>query len=118
VRRLILLLAILCSACSRPQPRIDLASGGNAERGRELMDRYGCAACHTIPGVRRAAGLVGPELTGLQRRAYIAGVAANTPQNLVRWIMAPQSLSPRTAMPAVGASEAEARDMAAYLYTL
>ncbi len=47
---------------------------------------------------------------------YIAGVAANTADNLIRWIVAPRTFSERTAMPATGISEAEARDIAAYLY--
>jgi cytochrome c len=109
--------AVACSACSQSQaPHDTQMSGANAENGRQLMDRYGCGACHTIPGVRRATGLVGPQLLNLRRRVYIAGVVENTPENLVQWILSPQSLSPRTAMPDVGASEAEARDMAAYLY--
>jgi cytochrome c2 len=113
---LVLILCVLCSACSKSEAPLALTIAGNPGRGRDLMERYGCAACHTIPGVRRAVGLVGPPLSGLARRAYIAGVAANTPQNLVQWIMSPQSFNPRTAMPAVGAGEAQARDMAAYLY--
>jgi cytochrome c1 len=42
----------------------------------------------------------------------------NTPQNLVAWIRDPPGIDPLTAMPASGMSEAEARDVAAYLYTL
>ena len=42
----------------------------------------------------------------------------NTPQNLVRWIRDPHEIEPRTAMPNLGLSDPEARDVAAYLYTL
>jgi cytochrome c len=108
-------LATMCGACGHPQSPVP--TGGNAERGRQLLADYGCGACHTIPGVRRAVGLVGPRLAGLSRRTYVAGVVQNTPDNLVAWIMQPQALSPRTAMPAVGVNEAEARDIAAYLYS-
>jgi cytochrome c len=97
-------------------PRIEPQTGGNPQQGRELMVTYGCGACHTVPGVRRADGLVGPRLADLRERTYIAGVVPNTPANLVRWIEQPQAFSPRTAMPDVGASEVEARDIAAYLY--
>jgi cytochrome c len=92
--------------------------GGNRERGRVSLDGYGCGACHVIPGVRGARGLVGPPLTMFARRAYIAGQLLNEPPNLVRWIQDPQAVEPGTAMPDLGVSPAIARDMAAYLYTL
>jgi cytochrome c1 len=45
-------------------------------------------------------------------------VVANTPANLVAWLVNPAGIDPLTAMPASGVNEAEARDIAAYLYTL
>ena len=42
----------------------------------------------------------------------------NTPDNLVRWMRNPQSVVPGNAMPDMGVTEAQARDIAAYLYTL
>lgn len=48
-------------------------------------------------------------------RVYLAGVLPNTPENLVRWIYDPRGVSPRSAMPNTGVSEAEAREIAAYL---
>ncbi len=91
-------------------------TGGDPDHGPELMRRYGCSGCHTIPGVTGADGQVGPPLTGLRQRVYIGGVANNSPDNLVQWIVSPQTFSPRTAMPATGITEPEARDVAAYLY--
>ncbi|MCA1454200.1 c-type cytochrome [Bradyrhizobium sp. BRP22] len=91
-------------------------TGGDPSHAPEIMRRYGCTGCHTIPGVAGADGQVGTPLAGLRGRVYIAGVATNSPDNLVRWIVAPQAFSPRTAMPATGITEAEARDVAAYLY--
>ena len=82
------------------------------------MRQYGCASCHTIPGVPGANGLVGPPLSGVARRVYLGGVLPNTPENMVRWIQAPQEIAPATAMPDMGLSERVARDMASYLYTL
>jgi cytochrome c1 len=61
---------------------------------------------------------VGPPLDRIATRGYIAGVLANTPQNMVRWLRDPPAVDARTAMPDLGLSEAEARDIAAYLYTL
>lgn len=90
---------------------------GDASRAPPIMRRYGCAGCHTIPGIAGADGQVGGPLRGVRTRVYIGGVANNTADNLVRWIVSPQSFSPRSAMPATGISEGEARDVAAYLYS-
>ena len=89
---------------------------GDPERGPDLMIRYGCAGCHTIPGVAGADGQVGPVLSNLRGRVYLGGVVENTGDNLVRWITDPPSFSPRTAMPKTGVDEAEARQIAAWLY--
>ncbi len=93
-----------------------LLTHGNPDAAPQIMRRYGCAGCHTIPGVPGADGQVGGSLAGLRKRVYIAGVANNTGDNLTRWIVSPQSFSPRSAMPATGISEIEARDVAAHLY--
>jgi cytochrome c len=92
-------------------------TGGDPAHAPELMRRYGCSGCHTIPGITGADGQVGPPLTGLRQRVYVGGVANNSPDNLVQWIVSPQTFSPRTAMPATGITTAEARDVAAYLYS-
>jgi cytochrome c1 len=92
--------------------------GGNASRGSQRITEFGCAACHTIPGVKNANGNVGPPLTRIGDRTYIAGMLRNTPANLVRWIREPQAVVPGNAMPDMKISEADARDIAAYLYTI
>jgi cytochrome c1 len=81
-----------------------------------IMRRYGCSGCHTIPGVAGADGQVGGSLANIGKRVYIGGVATNNADHLIRWIVSPQSFSPHSAMPATGISEAEAKDVAAYLY--
>jgi putative membrane protein len=93
-------------------------TGGDPAQGRAAVSAYGCGACHSIRGVPGAVALVGPPLQGLGERAYIAGVLPNTPDNLVRWIMDPQGVDPRTAMPNLGVTAADARAIASYLYTL
>ncbi|HEX5831108.1 MAG TPA: c-type cytochrome [Gemmatimonadaceae bacterium] len=85
--------------------------------GAVAIRAYGCGSCHTIPGIPGADALVGPPLQGLVRRAYVGGVLPNTPDNLVRWIRHPRQVSPRTAMPELGVTDADARDIAAYLYS-
>lgn len=115
-RRFLLLAALVAAGCGSEAPRV--ATGGDAQRGRALIADYHCGACHVIPGVRGARGAVGPPLTRFGLRSYVAGRVPNTPPNLIRWIQDPSALAPGTAMPAVGAGEQQARDVAAYLYTL
>lgn len=93
-------------------------AGGHPERGPAAFHKYGCGTCHTIPGVSGADAMVGPPLMAWGRRSYIAGKMPNTPEQLIAWITAPQLLEPGTAMPNMGVTDQEARDMAAYLYTL
>ena len=93
-------------------------TGGEPARGREKLRRYGCTTCHTIPGIPEASALVGPPLTQIASRTYIAGVIMNTPDNMIRWIRDPHGVDPLTAMPNLGVTEADARDIAGYLYTL
>ena len=95
-----------------------LTNGGDAVRGRQLIRQYGCGACHAIPRVPGASAIVGPNLQGVASRAYIAGVKPNIPENMIQWIMDPPAVDSQTAMPNVGVSAADARDIAAYLYTL
>ncbi len=76
------------------------------------------AAATRSPECEGANGNVGPPLNGIGERIYIAGMLRNTPAGLVLWIRAPQSVVPGNVMPDMGISEAQARDIAAYLYTL
>jgi cytochrome c oxidase assembly factor CtaG/cytochrome c2 len=92
-------------------------TGGDPARGRTAFRRYGCGSCHTVQGVPAADGLVGPPLDGVGARAYVAGVLTNTPEHLARWIQTPREVDPLTAMPDLGVGPAEARDIAAFLYT-
>ncbi len=91
---------------------------GDAQHGRQLIEAYGCGACHIIPGVHAAKGLVGPPLILFGARTMIAGELPNTPENLELWIENPRAVEPRTAMPDLGLNAAQAADITAYLYTL
>jgi cytochrome c2 len=105
------------TACNAAAPTAAAMTGGDAARGPAALRAYGCATCHTIPGVEGAAGSVGPSLAQIARRSYVAG-APNAPEHLVRWLQHPRRVRPGTPMPEMGVSERDARDMAAYLYTL
>ena len=82
------------------------------DAGRAVLDRYGCARCHSMPGVfshRRP----GPPLS----------LAAEIePGYLGRWLADPQALRPGTPMPAVSMtaedSEQTVAAIAAYLQTV
>ena len=106
-------LCALLGACEAP-PAVD----GDKQSGRLLLRQYGCGACHTIPGVADARGNVGPPLTGIAGRAYLAGILPNTPQNMARWIDSPQSVDPKTVMPDMQVPPQHLRDIVAYLYSL
>jgi cytochrome c len=100
---------------SPESPRWEISEADPA-RGRMAIDRHGCAACHVIPGVRRSKGRVGPKLEDFRNQIFIAGMLPNTPENLILWIQSPQEVNPGTAMPNLGLTDQEARDIAAYLY--
>jgi len=97
--------------------RAETLTGGNSERGQQAFQRYGCGGCHSVRGQPQASGLVGPPLDGIGARALIAGRLENKPENLRRWIMDPQAVSPGTAMPRLGVTPEDSRDIAAFLYT-
>jgi len=91
---------------------------GHAGAGKTAMLNYNCGACHQIPGVSGAEGRVGPSLKSIAVRTEIAGRLVNTPENLALWLRDPQRVVPGNGMPDQGVTEQQARDMAAYLYTL
>lgn len=95
-----------------------MVTGGNPDRGRTQATEHGCGSCHTIPGVRGAHALVGPPLSKIAKRAYIAGTLPNTPANMREWVAHPQKVKPNNAMPEVSMTDDDARDITAYLYTL
>jgi cytochrome c1 len=108
----------LAAACGDETPGARRVPDAEPERGRAVVAAIGCGACHDIPGVSGANGIVGPSLDGFGRRALIAGVVANEPATLARWVSDAPSIAPRTAMPALPIDETAARDVAAFLYTL
>ena len=92
--------------------------GASPTAGKQQIIRYGCGACHEIPGIKQATGLVAPPLIHFGRRGTIAGRLANTPDNLINWVDNPQAIEPGTDMPDLGVTHDEARNIAAYLESL
>jgi cytochrome c len=120
---LVVILVLLClTGCGEPREEnykhAAALTGGDPGKGKTAINMYGCASCHTIPGIHGADSLVGPPLTSIAQRTYLAGVIQNNPENLVRWLRNPPKIDSRTAMPNMHLSDADARDIASYLYTL
>jgi len=109
---------IVLTACDTGEQQAVKVQGGDVDRGRKLLAQYQCGSCHAIPGVEGARSTVAPSLATFGRQSYIAGHLPNYPEPLVRWIVDPPSVHPGTMMPNMGVSAADARHMAAYLYTL
>ena len=117
----IVLAGLWLCGCGRMNVARDEAialTGGNPEAGVLAIGRHGCGACHEIPGIGSARGAVGPPLGGIAVRSYLAGHLPNSPENMMRWIQHPQLVERGTAMPEMGVTDEEARNITAYLYTL
>lgn len=114
----LLFVACALAACG-PSPETKQAAadltGGNPGHGKSAIGRYGCIACHTIDGVRSEA-LVGPPLIKMASRSYLAGNLENTPANMIRFIQHPRQIHNDTAMPEMGVTDGDARDITAFLY--
>jgi len=109
---LALILVVACGKESAP------AVIGDATRGRQIVQQYGCASCHDIPTVSGPRGMVGPALTHVASREVIAGKFPNTPENLIKYLQNPQAADPANVMPNFGLTPEQCRDIAAFLYTL
>lgn len=111
------LAAVAVAAGCGPGTHATVVAGGNANAGHALIVRIGCGACHRIAGVSGADGEVGPSLKQLPHLQSISGVLPNTTQNLIRWLLDPPRFVPKGDMPNLGITPAQARDIAAYLYS-
>ncbi len=104
-------------AANQQQPA-SAPSGDAATRGQKAFMSGACVSCHTIGGTS-AAGKIGPNLTHLASRNFIAGgVLYLTEDNLKLWIQNPQAIKLGAIMPNLGLAPDTVSDMAAYLSTL
>jgi cytochrome c oxidase subunit II len=89
-----------------------------ASAGQRIFETTACINCHTVTGTV-ADGRFGPDLTHLMSRDTIAaGAAANTPENLRRWIQNPDAIKPGSLMPAMQLNGQDLDALTAYLETL
>lgn len=108
-------------ATAKPGEKPAAGGTGDANRGKQLFVQKGCTACHVVPGIPEATGTIGPNLAGIAGKPKIptaTGELENTPDNMVKWIMNPTAVKPSTQMPPLGITEAEARDLTAFMFTL
>jgi cytochrome c2 len=106
-------------ACNREQKQsAALATAGDVNRGKAAIERYGCNACHIIPGIPGPKGKVGPPLDHMASRSFIGGKFPNNPQTMINWLQDPPKYDPQSGMPNLGVTPGDSRDISAYLYTL
>jgi cytochrome c len=113
-------LAVLVTAACAAASSAAVPSDPTAAAGQQLIQQKGCGACHNIPGVPGANGVIGPNLAGVASRPTVAGGAVpnNGPDDLKRWIIDPPAEKPGTSMPKLGFTDDEATKIVAYLETL
>jgi|SRR5690625_502492 len=93
-----------------------------AQEGQELFEEKACLSCHATDSQNYSADSqpIGPDLTNMGDRARVAGYKENTKENLIDWIIDPESIKPGNHMtgayPAVDKDEAD--KIAEYLLQL
>jgi cytochrome c oxidase subunit 2 len=86
--------------------------------GRQIVTGKACGACHTVRGTS-AAGVVGPDLTHVASRSYIAaGLLPTTRGSIAAWVADPQNIKPGNNLPLVPLTGDELRAVSAYLASL
>jgi len=95
----------------------DAAAPDTEERrqGQELFQKKPCVMCHQIRGTQ-AGSRVGPELTHLASRRYLAaGTVPMSRGNLAAWIVDPHGIKPGVNMPLIKLEPDELNAISAYL---
>ena len=102
-------------------PAEDPLAGANLAKGRKLLEQKGCGGCHTMTGVKPLPTQPQPETDKERRRAITLAPDLRfarerfPAQHLMDWLRDPTAIKPDTLMPKTLLTQAEARDLAAYL---
>lgn len=94
------------------------------EAGLKVFKTKGCTSCHTIHGVAELApdartAITGPNLTHVgSRTSILANTLDNTPENIAKWVKAPEEVKQGSRMPNLGLNDEEAKAVATYLTSL
>ncbi len=106
------------SVTGTPAVAATAPSGPDTTAGAKLFLTKGCTGCHALNAVKFSRNLLGPNLSNVGARKYIAaGTLRNTDENLARWIHNPQAIKHGVLMLNLGLTDDEARTVAAYLRT-
>jgi cytochrome c oxidase subunit II len=88
-------------------------------QAKEKFLSLSCINCHRVGGTKLAEGTYAPDLTHLMSRKTLAsGMIPNTPDNLRRWIVEPQTIKPGCLMPAFNLSKTDLELVVDYLASL
>ncbi len=99
----------------RQQSPAEPPKSPDAVKGKKKFLSLACVGCHTIRGTP-AKGTVGPDLTHVASRRYIAaGTLLNDAADLARWIANPQADKPGNKMPDLHLPAESVRELTAYL---
>jgi cytochrome c2 len=91
-------------------------TGGNAERGRQIVETVGCFGCHAVGTIQDA-----PNQTQTRRKhGYnLASQGSKvSPQWIYNWVKDPRQVWSESKMPSLRLTDAEAADVTAYLTSL
>ncbi|MBT3981339.1 MAG: c-type cytochrome [Bacteriovoracaceae bacterium] len=89
-------------------------NGGNADKGKALIQNVGCISCHQVEGIGNDFNKVGSK-----KGPYLTGLGSKVSGDwLVSWLMRPSHYQEDTVMPSFRLSKREASDMTSYLLTL
>lgn len=100
-------------------------AGGDAARGRQLVESIGCMGCHiaqdTVTDDKGVVRVARRDDFPLERHFgfNLTGVGTKTNPNWVfNWVKNPKAYDPNAPMPSLRLSDAEAADITAYLMSL
>ena len=116
MRMTALIACVPLAACKDPVQTRQEPDADAKARGRAAIEKAGCGSCHEIPGVHWPSGRLGPSLKGFDDVGLIAGELPNRPDVLAAFIRNARAVKPGSTMPPMPVSQAEADDIAAYLY--
>jgi cytochrome c oxidase subunit 2 len=93
-------------------------SSENTQKGLALFQQMSCVNCHAIKGTT-ASATIGPDLTHFAGRKQLgAGIVANTPENLRRWLRDPQQVKVGVKMPDYKFTDEQLTQLTSYIETL
>jgi len=93
-------------------------STDSQQLGQQIFLKSVCTQCHTVQGTP-ASGRVGPELTHVASKPYIAsGSLQNNRDNLMSWISDPQAIKPGIRMPMNTYSQDDLNALVDYIQSL